>query len=115
MERDSFSHTDTQWVSVADRLPETGKPVLAYFVNEFGKGRRIRAFYAPKHAIEQSVESDWFDYDETSDVYWLPEGWYENNEFEETHWHVSGDVTHWMELPEGPNACDKRRRFLPSA
>jgi hypothetical protein len=31
-------------------------------------------------------------------------GWYETNEYEETHWAVSDPVTHWMKLPDPPAA-----------
>lgn len=40
------------------------------------------------------------------DEAYLPEGWYESNEHEDTHWHVSGDfeITHWMPLPAPPSS-----------
>jgi hypothetical protein len=44
------------------------------------------------------------DYDEATDTTYWPEGWYECNENEETHWQVHEEVTHWMPLPEVPHA-----------
>lgn len=43
------------------------------------------------------------EYDEETDKYYWPPGWYEWNEHEEMHWAVDGVVTHWMKLPDAPN------------
>lgn len=93
-----------QWVKVSDKLPPAEVMVLAYFVNEFGKHRRIKAFYAPRFTVETSVDNDWYEHNEAGDDdnAYLPEGWYESNEFEDTHWHVTNIVTHWMALPLPP-------------
>lgn len=93
-----------EWINVEDRMPEPGKKVIAFFINEYGKPRRIMAEWIPKYFMEgqeDSYEGD-LDYDEEGDTYYWPEGWYESNEFEETHWMVGGKITHWMELPNGP-------------
>lgn len=92
------------WVRVSDRMPEAGVPVIAYLKNELGKGRRIRAFYATPRMLEVSSDLDGAaDHDEETDTYYTPEGWYEDNEYEETHWKVTDPITHWMALPEPPN------------
>ena len=100
----------SEWISVTERLPDSGKHVLAYYTNSFSKGRRIRAEYiAPK-----SREVDWecadtdtqcVEHDEESDSFYLTEGWYELMD----NWDeyssiavVEGVVSHWMPLPKGP-------------
>lgn len=63
------------------------------------------AFYAPKFTIEEeNDDSDVSEYCEEKDNYFLLEGWYEMNEFDETHWMVSNEITHWMDLPSVPVA-----------
>ena len=91
-----------EWISVDKKLPRPGYFVLAYFKNSHGKDRRIRAFHAPIYTIECNNEDEYTDYCETLDKYFLPPGWYEANEFEETHWRVDGDITHWCPLPDAP-------------
>ena len=100
----AFDMANPQWVKVSERLPAAEVPVIAFYVNEYGKHRRIRAFYAPRFTVETSVDSDWFEYNNEADDdnAYLPEGWYEENEFEDTHWHVTSEVTHWMALPLPP-------------
>ena len=95
---------DDGWIRVEDALPESGVPVIA-FVPRYGghtNSRRIRAQYAAKHSLEQHMEADGGDYDEASDTYYCEPGWYEDNEYEEIHWCVSDEVTHWQPLPQPP-------------
>jgi hypothetical protein len=95
------------WISVTDLLPEAEVFVLAFFVNDHGKHRRIRAFYAPRFTVTTGCDNDWYESkpeEENDDEYYLPEGWYEANEYEETNWHVNDTVTHWMPLPAPPLA-----------
>lgn len=94
------------WIKCAERMPPPGTPVLA-FVPDFGGGglsRRIRAHYAAPLTLPLSEDADpaGGDYDEKTDEYYAEEGWYETNEYEETHWRVGGQVTHWMPLPRPP-------------
>jgi hypothetical protein len=89
------------WISVKDEMPAAERPVLAYFINELGKYRIIKAFYAPKFTVE-NLENDWDEYDEKTDAYYLPEGWYENNEFDDISYFVNCEVTHWQPLPKPP-------------
>lgn len=51
-----------QWVKVSDKLPPAEVPVIAYFVNEHGKHRRIKAFYAPRFAVTTGVDNDWYEH-----------------------------------------------------
>lgn len=97
----------SQWISVDERLPESGVPVIVFVAGTYdNKPRRLRASYAAHHTLELGDDQEpWGDdcYDEATDAYYCPEGWYEHNEYEETHWHIGGTVTHWMPLPPPPS------------
>jgi hypothetical protein len=76
------------------------------WVNNSGKTNRnkLREEWIPKHFAEDdgdSYQGD-ADYCGEQDNYYWPEGWYEWNFYEETHWVVEGKVTHWMCLPDFP-------------
>ena len=90
------------WVNLPGTLPEPGNPVLL----DIGKKYPIRAMWVPKFSEEVGA-SDFDgdeDYDEKTDTSYWPEGWYEWNRYEETHWRVDVPVTHWMALPLPFNA-----------
>lgn len=97
--------TTMDWVKCSDQMPPAGVPVLAFVPSYIGggKSRRIRAHYAPPKTLEQHWECDCGEYDEETDKYYCEEGWYETNEYEDVHWAVVDDVTHWMPLPEPPS------------
>ena len=97
------------WVPVEQAMPKDGKPVIAFVVRGDGWTRKLRAYYAHQYTIpagEEAISTDCCEYVEADDEYYLPAGWYESNEYEETNWHVSDPVTHWMELPDGPSSQD---------
>ena len=82
------------WVSVGERLPEPGKPVLIAC-----NGRALRAVWMPKH---YATEADWGEFrGDTDEDYW-PEGWYEWNGYDEVHWQTEHEPTHWQPLPQPP-------------
>ena len=101
-----------EWRPVVEggEMPANGTPVLAVVrVEGFVSVRRIyRAAYVRRHTILDVGDFDGdSDYDAESDQYWWPEGWYEWNHAEDTHWTVDGVVTHWAPLPELPlEECD---------
>lgn len=91
-----------EWIPTADRMPPSGTPVLA----DTGHKHPIRACWIAKFSEEVGA-SDFDgdeDYDEKTDTSYWPEGWYEWNRYEETHWRVDVPVTHWMPLPLPFNA-----------
>lgn len=90
------------WVPVSERLPESSLPVLAFVTNSNGKTRRLRAHWIAKHTDEMWDGDMDGDYSEETDTTYTPEGWYETNEYEDTHWRIHDPVTHWMPLPSPP-------------
>lgn len=92
------------WIACADRMPTPGVTVLAYYRNEFGNGRRIRAQWVPAKTREGDGELDDLDlvYDEDADTCYWPEGWYEciDNWGDYSSVVVTeGEVTHWHPMP----------------
>ena len=84
------------WISVDERLPEPGTPVLL----DIGKKYPIRAMWAAKHTVQAADDdTDWGEYVEEDDMYYAPEGWYEWNQCEENHWRVTETPRAWMPLP----------------
>ena len=85
--------------------------MLLAYRNSLGKWRRVIAFYALKFAIEgNDYGSDWCEYDEAGDRYFLPEGWYEciENWDDYSSVHMSKvEPTHWMPLPPAPGKEDR--------
>lgn len=100
----------SEWIRVEDRIPESGQPVLAYYLNSYGKGRRIRAEYVTSKSREidwecADTETQCVEHDEQSDCFYLIAGWYElmDNWDEYTSIAVwDGEITHWMPLPAPP-------------
>jgi hypothetical protein len=99
-----MSDSNTAWVPVGERLPESGTPVLL----DIGKRYPFRAMWVAKHTMEAGDEcpDDWADYHEEHDTYYCPEGWCEWNEYEETHWTVTDKAIAWMPLPLPVRAGD---------
>lgn len=84
------------WISVDERLPEPGNPVLL----DIGKKYPIRAMWAAKHTVQAADDdTDWGEYVEEDDMYYAPEGWYEWNQCEDNHWRVTETPRAWMPLP----------------
>ena len=94
------------WTSVKDAMPKSGVTVLACYRNSLGNIRRIRAKWTAAKTVESNSEFEWGDYDEATDAYWTPEGWYECIDNWDEYSSVmvcEGEVTHWMPLPLAPD------------
>lgn len=108
-----------QWISVKDRLPESGVHVLVccdiHPLNPSGvrlKRYICDGYYAAEHSIADGCRDsdfyDAYDYDEEEDEYYLKEGWYEviKNWDEYSSVVIEDFVTYWMPLPELPKEDD---------
>jgi hypothetical protein len=93
-------------VPVSERLPEPGKKVLAHYLNALGKPRTIIAEWVPAKTREDSPEGDLGEYDDETDLFYWPEGWYEQIENWDDFTALlvdEGEITHWQPLPRGPH------------
>ena len=91
------------WILTIEEMPQSGVAVLACYKNKLGNWRIIRAYWVKAKTEESGIDSDIGEYNEATDTYYDPEGWYETNEYEDVHWAVSDVVTHWQPLPDVPN------------
>ena len=98
---------ETAWIPVAV-LPAPCLKVIATYVNSLGNRRTIMAKWVPGKTEEaHSLDDEFGEYDEATDTTYAPEGWYEviDNFDDCTFVAVSeGVITHWMPLPEAPDA-----------
>ena len=103
--------TVQEWVSVDDRLPESGAHVLICCeMHRYGgkiAGKYVcDGYYAEANKIIADGFPDECDceYSEEDDEYYLCEGWYEviKNWDDYNSVAVEDFVTHWMPIPEPP-------------
>ena len=101
-----FTRPTIEPVPVSERLPEPGKKVLAHYLNALGKPRTIIAQWVPAKTREDSPEGDIGEYDEDTDRFYWPQGWYEQIEsWDELDALLvdEGEITHWQPLPYSPH------------
>jgi len=109
IDSDTSASTDQfgAWVPVAERMPPSGAVVLVAYRNERGEWRRIRAQWIAAKSVEAGCDSEIGEYDEATDTFYDPEGWYErvNNWDDYSAVMVyEGTPSHWMQLPPPPEA-----------
>lgn len=93
------------WISVDERLPS--KYCLAVYETSRGQQRIIRAMHVNKYEIEATGDDCHSEINDENDTEYLREGWYEliDNWGEYSSVNVcEGVVTHWMPLPDTPDA-----------
>jgi hypothetical protein len=99
-----------EWISVDDRLPESGVLCLLCCDVKRHDGTHRQyicdGFHAERFKEEcYSADDECVtEYNEETDEYYLHEGWYEeiNNWDEYSSIAIDDTVTHWMPLPEAP-------------
>ena len=94
-----------RWIPVSEEMPKLGTTVFAAYKNSNGKWRTIIAEWVSTKSTESSADSDFGEYDEATDTYYDPEGWYEQveNGADYTAMFVSdGVVSHWCDMPLPP-------------
>lgn len=86
----------------------SAKTVLVHFRNVLGKSRIVKAMHAKQFEIEQdSSEPEFCEYNDATDTYYWPEGWYEDVHADtgtDYSFHHLGNEkpTHFMPLPPAP-------------
>ena len=97
------------WVPVTERMPDSGCVVLACYTKRAGKLRVIRAEWVAAKTQESGGDSDIGEYDEATDTYYDPQGWYERIDNWDDGFSAvgvsEGEVTHWMHLPDPPQSA----------
>lgn len=94
----------TEWIPVTERLPENDVPVLLSC--KCGAGAYVcDGFHTEKYSVAMPFYADIdADYDEETDEYYFPEGWWEiiKNWDDYSCVAIEDTVTHWMPLPQPP-------------
>jgi len=96
-----------EWRDIKDAPKD--KVMFITFKNSLGKDRVVKALYAGKYEIEDEFSiGDFTEYDEKTDRYYWPEGWYEDVEAEtgmDYSFHHLGDIspTAYMNIPTPPS------------
>lgn len=90
-------------------LPEHGLPVLLLVTISLKAQVILKACWMKTKTEEDCGGSDYDfgEYDEATDRYYWPEGWYEWNQSEETHFRVQEDVLGWSLMPPIPDRFKK--------
>lgn len=100
----SKTEKTTRWIPVTERLPENGVHVLLS-CNRGSCAYVCDGFHTEKYSMPTLFFDDIVaDYDEDTDEYYFPEGWWEviKNWDDYSCVAIEDTVTHWMPLPKPP-------------
>lgn len=94
-----------RWTPVTEALPPTMLRVLACY-NDGRMTIILKALYMPAKTWISVGDFDDGEWDETTEFYYYPAGWYEAIESGEYAFSgpLLGKVTHWAQLPKLPEA-----------
>lgn len=94
-----------RWISVEERLPESGVHVLLACKTRGGNEYVCDGFHTEKFSQPTEFYEDIdADYSEETDEYYFPEGWWEviKNWDDYSCVAIEDTITHWMPLPQPP-------------
>lgn len=110
MAKSVISGLPSPWVSMRDRPPEPETDVIIA-CDRNGYRFTCPAIYEDGKMLTQDSSWNWNEiesyglYDEDTDDYYIPEGWWENRQFNPDDVYnnpVDCTVTHWMPMPDMP-------------
>ncbi len=107
---------ENRWISITERLPESGKHVLlCCVIRPSGRKYICDGYYANENTLSCNCDDDIaFIYSEDDDEYYLAEGYYEviKNWGDYSSVAIGDFVTHWMMLPELPELPEEAEQAL---
>lgn len=98
------SYNPATWIKAS--FAPTNQTGLAYYLTRYGKPRIVRAVYVQPFTVMYDGDDDnYADYDVATGEFYLPSGWYERlDSGDYDYYSLDGTVTHFMPLPEPPEA-----------
>lgn len=100
-----------QWIPLDDSCPRNGTHVLIGGYNKHGQWRTYHGYYIQPRTIEADDAWDvyandeaWAQYDEETDTYYCPEGWYSLDwaNMDDTYMITDHPITHYILIPSPP-------------
>jgi len=96
-----------RWRKWPEEKPEPGVKVVGKYTNDLGKERKVMCMWVSAKTLPVHHDAtDFFgEYDEETDEFWSPEGWYETIEAEVGEgWSAiptDKPIEQWLPIPEG--------------